>query len=252
VSGAADGDPLLLGSSLGTIRAIWDLQMGALGAHFGVLRYDHLGHGQSPVPAGPYQLERLGEAVLGLAGHLGLPQFDYAGLSLGGMVGMWLAGHAPARVVSLTLLCTSAHMPPAQAWLDRAATVRSEGMASVVDAVSARWFTPRFATDHPRIADGAREALTSVQPEGCAPCCEAIADMDLRADLAQITAPTLVIAGDQDLAAPAQAHAQVITTAVPGARLALGSGAHLASVESPQQVAGLVLAYPAVAGGIRT
>lgn len=252
VSGAADGDPLLLGSSLGTTRAMWDPQMGALGAHFRVVRYDHLGHGQSPVPAGPYRLEQLGEAVLGVADHLGLSQFHYAGLSLGGMVGMWLAVHAPGRVASLTLLCTSPHMPPAQTWLDRAATVRAEGMASVVDVVSARWFTPGFAADHPHIADGARQGLKSVQPEGYASCCEAIADMDLRAELAQITAPTLVIAGDQDSATPAQAHAQVMTTAVSGARLAFVSGAHLASVESPQQVADLLLAHCAATGGIRT
>lgn len=252
VSGSAEGDTLLLGSSLGTSRAMWDPQLGALGAHFRVVRYDHLGHGQSPVPPGPYRLDLLGRAVLRLADHLGVQRFHYAGLSLGGMVGMWLAVHSPARVASLTLLCTSPHMPPAQAWLDRAATVRSSGMASVVDAVSARWFTPGFAAAHPHIVGAARQGLRTTQPEGYAACCEVIAAMDLRTDLARITTSTLVLAGDQDPATPAEAHAQVIAASVPGARLALVHGAHLASVESPQQVVNLMLAHCAAIGRLRT
>ena len=249
LSGMADGAPLVLGSSLGTTRAMWGPQLGTLGGHLRLVRYDHLGHGQSPVPTGPYGLGQLGAAVLRLADHLGLQRFHYAGLSLGGMVRMWLAIHSPDRVASLSLLCTSAHMPPAQAWHDRAATVRSAGMAAVVDAVVARWFTPGFAVANPHVVQAAREGLRTTPPEGYASCCEAIGAMDLRDELAGIGAPTLVIAGDQDPAAPADGHARVIVESVPGARLALVPGAHLASLESQQQVADLVLAHCTATGG---
>jgi pimeloyl-ACP methyl ester carboxylesterase len=111
VLGADHGPPLILGSPLGTTRDMWDPQRAVLSERSQVIGYDHLGHGTSPVPLGPISLEELGRAVLGLADHLGVRRFHYAGLSLGGMVGMWLAINAAERVDRLVLLCTSAHLP---------------------------------------------------------------------------------------------------------------------------------------------
>src|SRR5690606_22008552 len=133
--------------------------------------------GGSPVPPGPYTIDDLGGDVLALADHLGIGRFHYAGLSLGGMVGMWLATRAPERIETLTLLCTSAFLPPAEAWLDRAATVRRAGLAAVAEAVLARWFTPAFTNVEPY-----RQMLLRTPVEGYAACCEAIAALDLRPD----------------------------------------------------------------------
>jgi len=63
---------------------------------------------------------------------------------LGGMIGMWLAAHAPERIDALALCCTSACLPPAQLWEDRASRVRAAGMASISGQVVGRWFTPRL------------------------------------------------------------------------------------------------------------
>src|SRR5690242_14548746 len=118
---------------------MWQAQLDAFSSNFRVLRYDHLGHGESDTPPGPYRVEELGERLLDLLDQLDLARVRYAGLSLGGMVGMWLAARHPDRVERLALLCTSAYLPPAQGWLDRAAQVRAHGTASIVDVVVARW-----------------------------------------------------------------------------------------------------------------
>jgi 3-oxoadipate enol-lactonase len=233
--------PVVLGGSLGTTLAMWDPQVPALAADRMVIRYDHLGHGGSPVPPGPYTIEQLGEAVLGLLDRLEIERTSYCGLSLGGMLGMWLAINAPERIDRLVLICTSAHLPPAAGWRERAAVVRRAGSAeAVADAVLARWFTAPFARAHSDVVERHRRMIATTPAEGYAACCEAIAGLDLRAGLPSIQAPTLVIAGAQDPAAPPE-HARVIAAGIRGAGLeVLDPAAHLSSVERASEVTRLI------------
>src|SRR6266480_4302205 len=127
---ASIGDPagapvLVLGNSLGTTRELWDPQLDVLARRFRLLRYEHRGHGGSPAPPGPYAISDLGADVLALLDVFEVATAYYAGVSLGGMVGMWLAANAPGRLQALALCCTSACLKPAQLWVDRAAAVRS-------------------------------------------------------------------------------------------------------------------------------
>ena len=231
---------LVLGNSLGTTRGLWDPQLPPLAREFRLLRYELPGHGgpgagagaQDP-PPGPYSIADLGTAVLALLDEHGIDRASYCGISLGGMIGMWLAAHAPDRIAALGLCCTSAHMPPASGWLDRAALVRTAGMASVTGLALDRWFTPVFARSSPAVIATIAAMLDSADPEGYAGCCEAIAAMDLRPSLGSVTAPTLVIAASEDPSTP-PAHAALIARAIPGARLTVIRGAaHLANVQTP-------------------
>ncbi|MEU1606359.1 3-oxoadipate enol-lactonase [Micromonospora matsumotoense] len=249
VDGPAAAPVLLLGSSLGTAAAMWQPQVPLLAERFRVIRYDHLGHGRSAVPAGPYTLDLLGRELLRTLDDLDLRWVHYAGLSLGGMVGMWLAAHAPDRVRRLALLCTSASLGPAGPWRERAATVRAGGLPTIADTVVARWFTPAFATARPDVVAAHRAMLTATSPAGYAACCEAIAAMDLRPDLGRIDTPTLVVAGADDPATPV-AHAREIAGRVPGARLVVvDAAAHLANVEQPAQVGRLLREHFEEPGG---
>jgi 3-oxoadipate enol-lactonase len=233
VDGSDATPPLVLGGSLGTDTGMWQPQVPELAQHHRVVRYDHRGHGRSPVPPGPYTVDGLGRDVLRLLDSLGADRVDYAGLSLGGMVGMWLAANAPDRIGRLALLCTAAHLPADLGYRQRAATVRAEGVAAIVEPVLGRWFTPAFPP-----ADRApyRAMLAGTDPEGYAGCCEAIAGLDLRPVLSKITAPTLVVAGADDPAIPPR-YAEQIAAAVPGSRLVVLDGAaHLANVERADAV----------------
>lgn len=240
VIGPADGPPLLMGGSLGTTLRMWDRQR-PLADHLRLILFDHRGHGGSPTPPGPYEIADLGRDVLELMDGLGLERASFCGLSIGGMVGMWLGAAAPNRVERLILVCTSPHMPPASGWQERARTVLQAGSVEpVADAVLERWLTPEFAARHPEVRAKLRAMLAGTSPEGYAACCGAIERMDLRHDLARISAPTLVISGSGDLATPPPRQ-ELIAASIPGARHELiDPGAHLVAVEQPEALNRLI------------
>lgn len=240
--GPPNGPVLLLGSSLGTSTAMWEPLLGALAQEHRVVRYEHRGHGGSPAPPGPYAIADLTRDVLELIDHLDIERAAVAGVSLGGMVAMWLGANAPERVSALALCCTSAHMPPASAWAQRAAAVREAGTTEpIADSVVDRWLTAGYAARHPEVRDGLRAMLTASDPEGYADCCGAIERMDLRAELPRIAAPTLVISGDEDAATPPE-HQEAIAAAIPGARHeVLSPAVHIAPAEQPDAVSALIL-----------
>lgn len=240
--GPVDGAPtVVLSSSLGATRTMWDPQIADLARRFRVVRYDTRGHGDSPVPPGPYRIDDLVDDLIALLDTLGVVRAHVVGLSLGGMTGLRLAARAPERVDRLAVLCTSARLEPAVAWHDRAALVRSQGTATVAGAVVDRWYTPAFAARRPDQIDAALAMVAATPAEGYASCCEAIAEMDLRDDLAAVRAPTLAIAGADDPATPPP-HLERIARGVPDGRLVVvPRSAHLANVEQPARVTAALL-----------
>ena len=148
VTGRDDAPAVVLSNSLGSTHRMWDAQLTALEERFRVIRYDTRGHGESPVPDGPYSIDDLADDVVALLDRLGISSAHLVGLSLGGMTAMRVAVRNPDRVNRVALLCTGAQLTPSSAWTDRAATVRSAGTAAVAEAVVARWFTPDYLADH--------------------------------------------------------------------------------------------------------
>jgi 3-oxoadipate enol-lactonase/4-carboxymuconolactone decarboxylase len=243
--GPDDAAPLVLLNSIGTTTDMWTPCLAPLAEQFRVIRIDTRGHGASP-PARPGQsctVGRLGADVLAVLDEIGLGRVRIAGLSIGGMTAMWLAIHHPERVARLALLCTGAHLPPPQQWLDRAAAVRERGMTAVADVPARVWLTPGGADGDPGLLARLQSMLAGTDAESYAQCCEALAAADLRADVARIAAPTLVIAGADDPAAPPQ-YANALAEAIPGARMeVLADAAHIATAEQPGRVAQLLLAH---------
>lgn len=244
ISGPDDAPALVLGSSLGTTRAMWDGVMPMLTQGFRVVRYDHLGHGESAVPVGPYTLDLLAAELATLLDELGIDHAHHGGVSLGGMVALRFAAGYPQRVDRLAVVCSSAHLPPPEMWIQRAEAVRAGGVEAVADAVVERWFT----VDAPvGMVRATRHQLTGTPAEGYAACCEAIRDMDLRPMLGDITAPTVAIAGADDPATPVE-HANVIADGIVAgggsAAVEVVSGAaHLAAVERPDAVARAIITH---------
>jgi 3-oxoadipate enol-lactonase len=236
-----DGPPLVLSNSLGATLAMWNPQMNTLSKRFRVIRYDTRGHGGSVTPPGPFSIDNAGADVIDLLNHLGIERTHFAGLSLGGMTGMWLGIAAPVRIDHLILMCTSPKMGPPQMWVDRARTVRAEGTEAIADATLGRWLTDDYRASHD-IA-WIRDMFLGVDDEGYASACSIIEKMDLTTNLGQIRAPTLVIAGAQDPATPPQQHAAVIAKSIVGARLEVLDGAHLINIERPDEVTRLMLEH---------
>jgi 3-oxoadipate enol-lactonase len=236
LDGPHDAPVLVLGPSVGTTLEVWAPQLPALTAAWRVLRYDLPGHGGSGVLHGT--VGDIATAVAELLDTLGVREFGYAGISLGGAVGTTLAVERPERVTSLVLCCTSARFGEPAGWHERAATVRSGGLLPLAGMLAGRWFTPGHAD--PGLA---RDMLAQVDPEGYAACCDALAVFDERDRLGQVRAPTLIIAGAEDVATPL-AHAETLLRGIPGADLAVVTGAaHLANLEQPEAVTTAMLGH---------
>jgi 3-oxoadipate enol-lactonase len=220
---------------------MWAAQLGPLTEHRRVVRYEHPGHGGSLTPAAPYSIADFGRDVLDLLDNLQVERASLCGVSLGGMVAMWLAARHPERVDRLVLACTAAHLPPAEGWYDRAATVRAHGTGVLLPALLARWFTPGFLERRPAVAHDVAAMLAACDAEGYAGCCEAIATMDQRHLLGAIEAPTLVVAGSADPVTP-PATAFALHGAIAGSALTvLAAAAHLANIEQPDRFNAAVL-----------
>lgn len=239
-----DGAPVLvLGNSLGTSAAVWASQVPTFATRFRLLRYELPGHGGTPAAPGAYTVGGLATGVLALLDSLGVERAAYCGISLGGMIGMWLAAHEPDRISALGLVCTSAYLPPADGWRTRAAQVRTAGLASITAPVLGRWFTPGFSQRAPQVIRRFSAEFERTDPVGYAGCCEAIGAMDLRAELPAITAPTLVLAGAEDPATPPE-HGAAIAARIDGARLeVVPDAAHLAAVEAADPVTAALEAH---------
>ncbi|OAH12564.1 bifunctional 3-oxoadipate enol-lactonase/4-carboxymuconolactone decarboxylase PcaDC [Streptomyces jeddahensis] len=230
--GPATAPPLILGPSLGTSTALWDDVAPELAVTHRVIRWDLPGHGGSPADLiGPgATVGDLADLVLSLAESLGIDRFAYAGVSLGGAVGLHLAVHHPERVASLAVICSSSHFNGRAPWEERAALVRREGLETLAENAPTRWFTPGFTV--PALVEDHRTAA----PDAYAACCDALAAYDIRDELSSISAPTLLIAGREDPATP-PAHLREIADAVTGSTLVeLPGASHLAPAERPEAV----------------
>lgn len=237
------GDPanpaVVLSSSLGTTREMWEPQLEALTPRFRVIRYDHRGHGDSPAPPGPYTLADLGGDLVALLDHLGIGRAHVCGLSLGGIVGLWLAAAHPDRVDRLVACCTAPAFP-ADSWHERAATVRVHGTQAVAPASLERWLTASFRERQPDTVERLRVALLATRAEGYAGCCEALAGADLTDALPGITAPTLAIAGAEDPATPPDQLKRIADGVADASLAVVDDAAHLVNVEQPERVSALI------------
>lgn len=222
---------LVLPSSLGTDRRLWEPQLEAFSRSFRVVHYEH--RGRSTVA-------ELAQDALELLDEEGVDRASWCGLSLGGMVGMWIGANAPDRLDRLVLACTAARMPAPEAYRERAVAVRAHGIEPVADAVVSRWFTPNASPELPRRF---RAILVSTDPEDYARCCDALSVWDFRDELPRVAVPTLVLAGSEDEATPTEATG-VLAARIPGARHEVLDGApHLANVECPAEFTAAALAH---------
>jgi 3-oxoadipate enol-lactonase len=185
---------VVLSHSLGCDHGMWDIQTRDLLPHFRVLRYDTRGHGASDVPAGDYSIERLGRDVVALADALGIGKFAFCGLSLGGMIGQWLASSAPERITHLVLANTSSRLDSA-AMETRRRTVLEGGMTAVIDMVLGRFFSPETLARQEADVASVRRTVLHTDPRGYAGCSAAIRHLVQSGLLRALLVPASIIVG---------------------------------------------------------
>ena len=230
-----DGLPsLVLSNGLGTELSMWDAQIPPLAHAFRVMRYDARGHGASSTPSQSFSIEHMGRDVLALLDCAGVARAHFCGLSMGGMIGMWLGVNAPDRLKSLVLANTAARIGPPAMWNERIDVVNAKGMKAISAAAVARWFTADFIARQPGAVAEVKAAMERSSAEGYVRCCAAIRDADFRDAIAGIRTPVLVISGAHDVATP-PADALYLAQRIAGSRSLTLDTAHLSNIESSRE-----------------
>ena len=241
-TGAEHFPALIFSNSLGTKLQMWSYQLGQFTKHFRVLRYDTRGHGDSDATPGPYTIEQLSWDVVRLMDVLRLDRAYFCGLSMGGMIGMFLGANAPKRFHKLVLCNTAAKIGTAETWNARIQAVQSGGMKAVASAVIERWLTPGYRASHPAETQATLAMLEAANPQGYVACCAAVRDMDQRKSLGNIPVPCLALTGTHDPVAP-PAEARFLAEAIPGGKYAELQAAHLSNIEAREDFDRQVLQF---------
>jgi 3-oxoadipate enol-lactonase len=241
-SGRADAETMVLVNSLGSDLHIWDKVVPAFEQKYRVLRYDVRGHGLSSTSTRPYTIAQLGAELLGLFDGAEVGQAHVCGVSLGGMLGIWMGIHHPKRAGRLILANTAARIGTREGWDERIAAVRGGGMAPIAQLMPGRWFTERYRQEHPLEMEQICRMIEGTSSEGYIGCCEVLRDADLRGDLGRIDAPSLVIAGSADPATP-PAGCRALHAALRNSEYLELDAAHISPWERGEEFAAAVLNF---------
>ena len=232
--GDANKPAIIFSNSLGTKYSMWQPQIDALQNDFFVICYDTRGHGASSAPQGPYTIEQLGQDVSNLLDHLNVKKASFCGISMGGLTGQWLAIHKPEYFNHVIVCNTAAKVGQEQAWNERAALVREQGLQPIAATAASRWFTERFIQSQAAIVESLSNDLAAGSAEGYASCCEALAKADLREELKNIKVPVLVIAGQQDPVTTV-VNGQFMVDRIPNSQLFEINASHISNIECPNE-----------------
>ena len=241
VSGHGDQLVALVHSYTTSSRA-WEPLIARLGARYTFLSIDLRGHGETSPPSEKVAIADLAEDVANLLDALGIDEIDFLGLSIGGMIGQAFALNHGDRLGRLVLACTTGRLDAdaGPVWDGRLADICTNGLEGQVEPTLKRWFGGAYDAMDPLVLKDVAEMIRETSIEGALKLGEAVKRHDLLNELSAITAPTLVIAGAQDLSFPLY-HAENLRAAIPGCELAVIEGAgHQAALQKPDEFAAIV------------
>lgn len=203
---------------------------------------DCRGHGASDASTGPYTTERFAQDMLEVLEAIGSERAHVIGCSMGGTVALALAGIAPERLTSLTVIdCSAWYGTDAPThWEARAQTALTEGMAALVEFQIARWFSPAFVQAEPALVRQSVAVFNANHVPAYAESCRMLGQADERARLHRFTGLVSVVVGAEDYATPITMGQDIVDrmtdarlTVVPGTR-------HYTPLEAPDAIASCI------------
>ena len=228
VTGKSGATPVLMIQGLGASKNAWNLQRIAMATRFRIISFDNRGAGRSDKPTEPFTLEQMADDAIAVLDAAGIETAHVVGASMGGVISQIVAVKYPHRVRSLTLVCTACRNHPwrqelLQSW---AKTAEEKGMIEVgkeaaqwvMSPRSFRRLVPAFTWMGPLAALRPRHSFVSQ--------IDAILNTreDLVDQLSTISAPTMVIVGNQDILTP-RGDSEEIAERIPNSELVVISGA---------------------------
>ena len=246
---AGHGPPLLLISGLGANRLSWAPVLPLLSDAFRCITFDNRGTGESDVPPGPYTIDQMGDDTAALIDALGIAPVAAVGWSMGGSVLQSVLINHGDKVRRAVLLSTLPSYTDIQhGWLDALLTLRRANVDPLaLGIVGMPWgFTPRLLADHARAFKAAQLAAQNPYPtrlEGFEAQAHAVRTYDSRPRLPEVTTPTLLLVGAEDVLTPVHQSVE-IAELIPAARLTvLPRGGHAMVIEYPDDTVSAIRTF---------
>lgn len=233
---------LVFSNSLGTNFSMWKKQHEEISKHFNILFYDTRGHGKSEVTEGDYSAELLGNDILQLTEFLGIHYFYFCGISMGGLIGQWLALNGEGRIKKLIISNTAAKIGTGEGWNSRIKSVSENGLSSILEATAERWFTESFNKNHKNEVDGILKNFAETPLRGYISNCAMVRDADFRNDLFKISIPTLIISGKYDEVTTVE-DGVFLQTNIKNAEHVILETCHLSNFEKPTELNSAVIQF---------
>lgn len=229
----------------GSVESNFGTVLDVLAAEYSVVGVDYPGTGGTPRAEKPLELDELADQLVAAADAEGLERFAVLGYSLGGNVAVRIAARYPERVTALVLTATFARTGNrlglvADLWSGLAARGESELLARLLVPLA---FSPAAleGLTPEQVEQVVRETAGSIPP-GSGDHVDLIKGADLRAELAGIDVPALVVATTEDRLVPLDLQRE-LAGALPGARLAELPTGHLPFAERPAEWAALITEF---------
>lgn len=214
---------LIFSNSLGTHWSMWDKQVEAFKDQFQIILYNTRAERDATI-------EDLGNDVVALLDEYGVEKAHYCGISLGGLIGQWVAINRPERFKSVTIANTSAKICNDEVWNNRIELVAKEGFTPLKSSSPAIWFTPAFVQNSPNEVAHAISGFDKIGQGAYLNSCVVLRDTDLRESVEKITLPFHIIAGDADKVTTV-ADAEYIQSKVKGSVLTTLDASHISNIE---------------------
>jgi 3-oxoadipate enol-lactonase len=225
--------------SIGMDRNFWRPAAQQLAQDASVLIYDCRGHGASDKPAGPYSVALFADDLADLLDHVGWDGAAVGGASMGGCVALAFAAAYPTRTQALGLIDTTAWYGPEalKQWAERADKAARDGLGSLVEFQTTRWFGDKFRAENPQIVERCVETFLANDVPAYGESCRMLGTADMRAALLKLNMPTAIVVGEEDYATPL-AMAETLHRGIKGSTLTVLPGArHLTPLEQPDRIA---------------
>ncbi|MFC7394138.1 alpha/beta fold hydrolase [Scopulibacillus cellulosilyticus] len=229
------GEPVILIHGVGMDHTMWTKQVDALSKYYRVIVYDMLGHGGSDKPPAPYNLSQFVNQLVALMNVLQVESAHIVGFSMGGMVAQAMAIMHPEKVRTLTVMSAVANRSEQQqkSVLSRVTAVKESGASGTVEPAISRWFNKEFIDQNKKTINLIRERLNNNDPSAylAAYTLFAAADQELWPMLSQISHPTLILTGENDIGSTPEM-AKAMHSAIPHSKIVIvPEGKHMLPIE---------------------
>jgi 3-oxoadipate enol-lactonase len=241
------GSPILLVHGLGGSTAIWRQAAGPLSESFRVAAYDVRGLGQSEAPAPPYSVEQLVADLHRLIEAVELEGLWLVGHSLGGAIALAFAAAHPELVRGVVGVAAPSVTPEAQRpmLVARAETALGDGMEAITEQHVLHGMPIAYREANRDEVATYRSIIAGSDPIGYAALCGVLETLDLRAQLGEIRAQALMIAGELDTIVPPAAVRATADAISVCEYVELDGCGHVVPFERPERLVELVGSFVA-------